>query len=254
MFDLSGKSAIITGARRGIGRSIALALAKVGADVSVSDIDLSDCEVTCREIEEKTGQRAVPAKCDVTKKDEVEATIGKAVSEFGKLDILVNNAGIAPFKPFFELTEEDWDKVLDINLKGQFLCAQAAAREMAKNKWGRIVNIASIASGQVGVGFLNLAHYCASKGGVTAMTEELALELSPQGININAIAPGVIETPMTEALLSDEKTKQGTLARIPKGRLGKPEDIAAAAVFLASNEADYITGATIFVDGGWLAG
>ena len=254
MFDLSGKSAIITGARRGIGKGIALALAEAGVDVLVSDIDLADCEAACAEIEEATGRRAVPFKCDVTKKDEVEAMVAKAVAEFGKLAILVNNAGIAPFKPFLELTEEDWDQVLDINLKGQFLCAQAAAREMAKNKWGRIINIASIASGQVGVGFLNLAHYCASKGGVTAMTEELALELSPKGINVNAIAPGVIETPMVEALLSDEATKQGILARTPKGRLGKPRDIAATAVFLASNEADYITGVTLFVDGGWLAG
>lgn len=254
MFDLSGKSAVITGARRGIGKGIALALAEAGADVLVSDIDLADCEETCREIEKKTGQKAVPFKCDVTKKDEVGVMVAKAVSEFGKLDILVNNAGIAPMKPFLELTEEDWDRTLDINLKGQFLCAQAAAREMVKNKWGRIINIASIASGQVGVGFANVAHYCASKGGVTAMTEALALELAPLGIRVNAVGPGVIETAMTEGILADEPTKQGMLARTPVGRFGKPEDVAGMVVYLASDEADFVTGATFFVDGGWLAG
>lgn len=254
MFNLSGKSAIITGARRGIGKGIALALAEAGVDVLVSDIDLAECEATCTEIEEKAGQRAVPFKCDVMKKNEVEEMVAKAVSEFGKLDILVNNAGIAPMKPFLELTEEDWDRTLDINLKGQFFCAQAAAREMAKNNWGRIINIASIASGQVGVGFVNVAHYCASKGGVTAMTEALALELAPMGIRVNAIGPGVIETKMTEGILADEKMRQGMLARTPVGRLGQPKDVAGMVVYLASDEADFVTGATFFVDGGWLAG
>ena len=254
MFNLDNKSAIITGARRGIGRGIAMALAEAGADVLVSDIDLADCEKTCREIAEKTGRRAVPFKCDVAKKDEVEAMVAKAVAEFERLDILVNNAGIAPFKPFLELTEEDWDRVLDINLKGQFLCAQAAAREMAKNKWGRIINIASIASGQVGVGFASIAHYCASKGGVVAMTEALALELAHLGIRVNAIGPGVIETKMTESILANEEIRQGMLARTIVGRFGKPADVAAAVVYLASDEADFVTGATLFVDGGWLAG
>lgn len=254
MFNLSGKSAIITGARRGIGKGIALALAQAGAGVLVSDIDLADCEATCREIEEKTGRKAIPFKCDVTKKDEVGQMVARAVAEFGKLDILVNNAGIAPFKPFLELTEEDWDRVLDINLKGQFFCAQAAAREMIKNEWGRIINIASIASGQVGVGLASIAHYCASKGGVVAMTEALAVELGPLGIRVNAVGPGVIETPMTKDMLADEKMRPGMLARIPVGRFGKPEDVAGMVVYLASDEADFVTGATFFVDGGWLAG
>jgi len=254
MFNLSGKAAVVTGARRGIGKGIALALATAGADVLISDVDLADCEAAAEEIREKTGRKVIPCKCDVTKKEEVEAMVAKAVSEFGKLDILVNNAGIAQFKPFLELTEEDWDRTIDINLKGQFLCAQAAAKEMIKNKWGRIINIASIASGQVGVGFASIAHYCASKGGVTAMTEALALELAPLGIRVNAIGPGVIETPMTKDLLGDETTKKGLLARTVVGRFGKPADIAAIAVYLASEEADFTTGATFFVDGGWLAG
>jgi NAD(P)-dependent dehydrogenase (short-subunit alcohol dehydrogenase family) len=253
MFDLSNKVAIVTGARRGIGRGIALALAKAGADVVVSDLNLEDCQKVVEEIE-ALGRKGLAVKCDVTQISEVDQLVQKTVDELGKLDILVNNAGIVEFKPFLELTEDDWDKVLEVNLKGYFLCAQAAAKEMVKNNGGRIVNIASIASGQVGIGYPQIAHYCASKGGITALTEALALELSPQGINVNAIGPGVIETEMTKGMLGDEQTKQGILMRVPKKRVGRPEDIGAAAVFFASDEADYITGATLFVDGGWLAG
>jgi NAD(P)-dependent dehydrogenase (short-subunit alcohol dehydrogenase family) len=254
MFDLDGKVAIITGARRGIGRGIALALAEAGADVVVSDISLEDCQKVVVEIE-GLGRKGLAVKCDVTQKSEVDEMIKKTVEELGKVDILVNNAGIlGESKPFLEMSEEEWDKVLAVNLKGQFLCAQAAAKEMVKNKWGRIINIASIASGQTGIGYPLIAHYCASKGGITAMTEALALELSPLGINVNAIGPGVIGTEMTRDMLADEKAKQGTLVRVPKGRVGRPEDIGAAAVFLASDEADYITGTVLVVDGGWLAG
>lgn len=254
MFNLSGKVAIVTGARRGIGKAIAQKLAEAGANVIVSDIDLKETQTTTEEIAYETGQETLAVKCDVTQKGEVEEMVRQTVEKFGKLDILVNNAGIAPFKPFLEMAEEDWDKVLDINLKGQFLCAQAAAKEMVKQKKGRIINIASIASGQVGAGFAQAAHYCASKGGIVALTEALAQELTPMGINVNAIGPGIIKTKMTEGILSDEKATQNFLARIPKGRFGKPEDVAYLAVFLASDEADYMTGATIFIDGGWTAG
>lgn len=254
MFDLTNKVAVVTGSRRGIGKGIAKALSQAGANVTVSDIDLAETQITADEIAKETGKEILAVKCDVTQKNEVEEMVAQTVTKFGKLDILVNNAGIAPFKAFLEMTEEDWDKVLDINLKGQFLCAQAAAKEMVKNNWGRIINIASIASGQVGTGFPQIAHYCASKGGVTAMTEALADELTPMGINVNAIGPGMIETAMTEGILADEQTSKAYLARIPKGRFGKPEDIGYLAVYLASDEADYITGATIFIDGGWLAG
>lgn len=254
MFDLSGKSAVVTGARRGIGKGIATALALAGADVLIADIDLAECEATAQEIQTKTGRKIIACKCDVSQKTEVEAVIAQAIAEFGKLDILVNNAGIYEPKPVLDLTEADWDRTININLKGEFLCAQAAAREMAKNKWGRIINIASIAAGQVGVGFLASAHYCASKGGITAMTEALALELAPLGIRVNAVGPGVIDTPMTKGITIDEKAKQGLLMRVPVGRLGTPEDIAGLVVYLASEEADYVTGATFFVDGGWLAG
>ncbi|HBW55783.1 MAG: 3-oxoacyl-[acyl-carrier-protein] reductase FabG (Short chain dehydrogenase SDR family), partial [Parcubacteria group bacterium GW2011_GWC1_43_61] len=166
--------------------------------------------------------------------------------------ILVNNAGIFAPKPALEITEEDWDKTININLKGEFLCAQRAAKEMAKNNWGRIINISSIASGQVGVGIEWGAHYTASKGGIIGMTETLAIELASLGINVNAIAPGAIDAPMLQSGAETEELKKYT-ERIPLKRIGKPEEVSAAVIFLASEEASYITGTTIYVDGGWLS-
>lgn len=253
MFSLKNKVAIITGARRGIGQGIALKMAEAGAKVAVTDIDEKECQAVVDEIK-KLGSEGLAIKVDVTKKEDIENAVKKTVEKFGKLDILVNNAGICwPIKPLTELTEEEWDKLIDINLKGYFLCAQAAVKEMAKNKWGRIVNIASIASGGQGIGFTNISQYAASKGGVIGLTESWADEFAPMGVNVNAICPGVIETQMVDPFLADPKGKEGFLARIPKKRLGKPEDIAVAAVFLASEEADYVTGASLVVDGGWLA-
>jgi NAD(P)-dependent dehydrogenase (short-subunit alcohol dehydrogenase family) len=247
---LSDKTAIVTGARRGIGRAIALALAREGANVVVSDISQKDCQKVVDEIE-RMGRRGLALKCDVSSSDDVEAMIRRTVAEFGRLDILVNNAGIIAYKPFLELTDEDWDKTLNVNLKGQFLCARAAGRDMVKNKKGRIINIASISSGGCGIAFPLIAHYTASKGGVVALTEALALELTPQGINVNAICPGAIDTDMAKGAKESGQLAQ-VLARIPKGRLGQPEDIASLAVFLASEESDYISGAAIVIDGGWL--
>lgn len=239
---LENRVAIVTGARRGIGRAIALALAKEGAKVVVSDINQEDCQKVVGEIE-IMGGKGLALKCDVSLKNDVDNMIRRTVSEFGKLDILVNNAGIISYKPFLELSEEGWDKTLSVNLKGQFLCAQAAAKEMIKNKWGRIVNIASISSGGCGIAFPLIAHYTASKGGVMALTEALALELTPKGINVNAICPGAINTPMAAGVKESGQLAQ-LLTRIPKGRIGQLEDIANLAVFLASEESDYITGAS----------
>ena len=253
MFSLKDKVAIVTGARRGMGRTHAIALAKAGAKVIVSDISLEDCEKVVKEIE-KAGGKALAVKCNVSEKEEVADLIKKTVKEWGKIDILVNNAGICQFKPFLELTEEDWDRTIDINLKGYFLCAQAAAKEMVKQKSGVIINIASVAMGQVGVGFNNLAHYCASKGGIAGMTEALALELGPYNIRVNAISPGMIDTPMIADFKGDPKTLEATLARVPLGRMGKPEEVSNLVLFLASGESSYITGSTIVIDGGWLAG
>jgi len=253
MFNLKGKKALVTGASRGIGRGIALALAKQGAAVAVNYRSSKDKAETVVAAIREMGCDSLAVQADVSQKEEVAVMIEKVMAELGGIDILVNNAGVAIFKSLDQLTEEDWDKTLAVNLKSQFLCTRAVAPIMEKQKWGRIINIASIASGGVGVGFLNLAHYCASKGGVVALTEELALELSPRGINVNAIGPGVIDTDMTAALKGDPKTMMGLMARIPKKRLGKPTDIGAAAAFLASEEADYITGTILYVDGGWLA-
>ncbi len=253
MNNLTGKVAIITGARRGMGRTHALALAKAGAKIVVADISLEDCQKVVEEIISQGGE-AMAIKCDVSQKAEVEEMIKKTVEKFGKIDILVNNAGIAQFKPFLELTEEDWDKTIDINLKGYFLCAQAAAKEMAKQKSGVIVNIASIAMGQVGVGFPALTHYCAAKGGIAGMTEAMALELAPYNIRVNAVAPGAIDTPMVDPLKVDPKVMEGTLARVPLHRMGKPEEVSNLVLFLASDDSSYMTGSTVVIDGGWLAG
>ena len=252
MFDLSGKVALVTGAMRGMCKAHALALASQGAAVVVTDVDEGICALVVREIEVASG-KAICVKMDVTKKDEVEAAFDAAVKEYGRLDILVNNAGIYFAKPALELTEEEWDRTIDINLKGQFLCAQRAAREMARNTWGRIINIASIASGQSGIGIPASAHYTASKGGIIGMTESLAAEWALLGVTVNAIAPGAIDTPMMAKEEMSREEMDSLLARIPMRRAGTSEEVAAMVVFLASQESSYVTGATFTVDGGWMA-
>ena len=253
MNNLNGKVAIVTGARRGMGRTHALALAKAGAKVAVADISLEECQRVVEEIA-KQGGEAMAIKCDVSKKKEVDEMVKKIVKEFGKIDILVNNAGIAQFVPFLEMTEEEWDRTLDINLKGYFLCAQACVKEMVKQKSGVIVNIASVAMGQQGVGMSNIVHYCASKGGIAGMTEALAVELAPYNIRVNAISPGMIETPMISSIKQDSKTVEAMLAKVPMRRVGKPEEVSNLVLFLASEVSSYMTGSTVIIDGGWLAG
>jgi len=250
--DLKGKVAIITGARRGMGKADALAFAKNGAKVVVSDISQEECELVVDEIK-KNGGEGLAVKCDVTNEKEIKEMVKKTVDKFGKVDILVNNAGICEFKPFLELTEEEWDKTLDINLKGYFLCAQAVAKEMVKKKSGVIINIASVVMGQMGMGMAGLAHYSASKGGIAALTKTLALEFAPYNIRVNAIAPGAIDTPMAASTKADPKVLEATLAMIPLHRMGKPEEIANTALFLSSNASSYITGSIVVVDGGWLS-
>jgi len=253
MLNLKNKVAIVTGARRGMGRTHASTLAEAGAKVVVSDISLEDCEKVVKEIEKEKGE-ALAIKCDVSKKEEVGELVKKTVDKWGKLDILVNNAGICQFKPFLELTEEEWDRTININLKGYFLCAQAAAKEMAKQKSGVIVNIASVAMGQQGIGFPNIAHYCASKGGIVGMTEALAVELAPLNIRVNVVAPGMIDTLMVDPVMKDPQQKKGILARIPMHRLADAQEVSNLVLFLASDESSYMTGSTVVVDGGWLAG
>ena len=247
--DLKNKIAIVTGSRRGIGKAIVLALAKAGAHVVVSDINLDDCNKVVEEIK-AIGKEGLAVKADISNPEEVKEMVKSTVKRFGKIDILVNNAGIYMQKSLTDATEQDFDRILDINLKGVFLCSKAVVPEMIKQGKGKIINITSIA-GQVG--FANSSAYCASKGAIINITRELALELAQYKINVNAIGPGVIETPMTKDLLEDKATKETLLANIPLSRIGKPEDIANAALFLASDNSDYITGITLFVDGGWLA-
>jgi NAD(P)-dependent dehydrogenase (short-subunit alcohol dehydrogenase family) len=242
--SFENKTAIVTGSRRGIGKGIAVALAREGCNVVISDIDQKDCEEVAEEMK-KLGVKALGIKCDVSNKADVEELFKKTVKEFGKLDILVNNAGIFPFISFKDMKETDWDKVLSVNLKSVFLCSQEAAKIIPEG--GRIITISSIASI---VGFEGLVHYCASKGGINALTRALALELAPKKITVNAIAPGYIDTPGTNVSSNEEVRKQ-TIAMIPLARTGQPEDIANAVLFLASDKTDYITGQIIIVDGGW---
>jgi len=243
MFSLEGKKALVTGGSRGIGKGIALALATQGADVAINyHANLQEAEKVVEEIKQM-GRDAFSVQADVSQKDQVVKMFAQVKEKWGKLDILVNNAGIVQFAAFEQLTEEQWDQVLVVNLKGQFLCSQEAVRLMGQG--AKIINLASIASGGVGIGFSQTAHYTASKGGVVALTENMAIDLAPKGINVNAIAPGVIETDMTREMLASEQQKAGLMARIPKRRAGKPKDIGAAA--------DYITGTVLYVDGGWLA-
>ena len=235
-----------------MGKSHALALARQGAKVAVTDINQEECQAVVDEIKSFGGE-AIALKLDVANVAEVNQVFNEVVKQFGRLDILVNNAGVYQPKPALEITEEDWDKMIDIDLKGEFLCAQRAAKEMAKNKWGRIINIASIASGGVGVGIAGGAHYTAAKGGVIGLTETLAVEWAPLGINVNAIGPGAIDTPMVAAAQIPEEAMKAMLAGVPLKRIGKSEEVSAMVVFLASEESSYVTGATFYVDGGWLA-
>ena len=254
MFELKDKIVLITGARQGMGKSHALVLAGQGAKVVVTNRGIEGCQAVVDEIISKGGE-AVCFGMDVTNKSEIDRVFDEVIKKYGRLDILVNNAGILVSKPTLEMTEEEWDKMIDINLKGQFLCAQRAAKEMAKNKWGRIINIASVASGQVGIGLADSVHYVASKGGVIGMTEALAIEWAEMGINVNAIGPGLIDTAMIREPGKELSKEYSDLIMqsIPLKRIGKPEEVSAMVVFLASEEASYVTGATFYVDGGWLA-
>jgi NAD(P)-dependent dehydrogenase (short-subunit alcohol dehydrogenase family) len=252
MFNLQGKVALVTGASSGIGWASALSLSQQGASVVVCARRRDRLENLASEINQKGG-KALAVSMDVTNKSSIDNAVAETVKKFGRLDILLNNAGVAEFKAFLEMTEADWDKTLDTNLKGYFLVAQAATREMIKNKYGRIINISSIAMGGVGVGFANIVHYCASKGGVIGFTEALADELAPMGILVNAIAPGLIESEMTTDIIKHPEQLNPMLSGVPLKRVGKAAEIGAAVVYLASDEAGYTTGSTMVVDGGWLA-
>lgn len=241
--QLRNRIAAVTGAGRGIGRVIAIELAKAGALLVIGDMDGATAEGTANEINEM-GYPAVHVQMDVTKPADAQALTGKAVQAFGRLDILVNNAGIYPSSSILDLTEAMWDLVVAVNLKGVFLCSQAAVRQMIEQGSGVVINIATVDAKMKTTGN---AHYAAAKAGVISFTRTLACEMAPYGIRVNAVAPGWVET---EALLNNPPRYQAALKQIPLNRLGKPEDVAGAVLYLVSDAASYITGEILDVNGG----
>jgi len=243
--SLSNRVAIVTGSGRGIGRAIALRLAEAGANVVVNDIgDAEPVEAVVREIK-AMGRQALPILADVSSASDVDRLVAAATSAYGRIDILVNNAGIARDQLLLRMTEEDWDRVLAVNLKSVFLGTRAVLRHMVKQRWGRIISIASI----VGiVGNPGQANYASAKAGIIGFTRTIAKEVASRGITVNAIAPGFIDTEMTQRL--KEEWKEELKKRIPLGYFGSPRDVAEAVAFLAGEEAGYITGHVLAVDGG----
>lgn len=247
---LEGKAVLVTGGDQGIGRGIALRLAQEGADVAIGfRSNKEGADDTMHEIQE-FGQKSVAIQGDVGRLEDGRKLVSEAIRQLGRIDILVNNAGLERRADFWDATEQDFDLVLNVNLKGVFFITQAVVRHLMETKRpGKIINISSV---HEELPFPHFASYCASKGGLKMLTRDLAIELAPFGITINNIAPGAIETPINTKLLNDPAKLNALLEEIPLRRLGKPEDVAGMAVFLASSDADYVTGTTFFVDGGLL--
>ena len=242
---LEGKTAVITGSARGLGKAIALKMASLGANIVLNDIASSDTLDETAEEFRSAGYNVAVTRGDVRNQDDVKAMFASAVEAFGRIDILVNNAGITKDKPMAMMSEEDWDAVLDINLKGAFLCTKFAAKQMIKQRYGRIINMASVAGRY---GNQGQANYSASKAGLIGLTKTTAKEFASRGITCNAVAPGMIQSKMTDVLPEDVKKKY--LDSIPLGRFGTPEDVAGVVAFLASDDASYVTAQVIDIDGG----
>jgi len=241
--------ALVTGAARGIGRGIAEVFAAAGADVAVNDLDhLEQAEQVAASIR-AAGRRAVTVRADVARRAEVEPMIEKVWNDLGPIDILVNNAGIETIVPFLELTDDQWTRLVDVNLRGAWLCSQVFCRRVvAEQRKASIVNIGSIQAAKVLPG---RTHYAPTKLGLEALTRNMSAEMTPQGIRVNCIHPGLIDTPMTEWVMKDPEILPIVLAQISMGRAGQPKEIGAVAAFFASDEAGYLTGQSVFVDGGW---
>jgi NAD(P)-dependent dehydrogenase (short-subunit alcohol dehydrogenase family) len=249
-FRLDGKVALVTGGSRGLGRVISEALAGAGASVALTARDLEHANSVAGAVAQATAQKVVGLRADVTRADDVRAMVDAALAAFGRLDILVNNAGINIRGPIEQLNESDWDQVIDTNLKGPWLCCRAVAEPMKRQKWGRVINVSSML-GEISMP--GRTPYCSSKGGLTLMTKTLALEWAADRINVNALCPGPFATEINTPLLSDPTVKAAVEAKIPLGRWGDPAELGPAAVFLASEAASFITGATLFIDGGYTA-
>ena len=248
---LDGKVVVVTGAGSGIGKAVAIAVAEAGADCVACELPekVTDLVPVCDEIR-TLGRRALPLPLRLPDIESIDALVAGAVAKMGRIDVLVNNAGVNIPRDALEVTEEDWDGVVDVNLKGLFFLSQRVARRMVGTGGGKIVNMAS----QNGVvGYYKRAAYCSSKAGVVNLTRVLALEWAPYKITVNAVGPTFILTPLTQATFDDPVLREDLLKRIPLGRVGQPEDVVGAVVFLASPAADLITGHTLLVDGGWTA-
>lgn len=241
---LEGKNALITGASQGIGKAVAMGMATEGANIGIADINMESAESAAREVS-ALGVKSVAIKMDVSKQDEVTNAFGTFTKELGKLDVLVNNAGITKDTVLLRMKEEDWDAVLNVNLKGSFLCSKEAVKIMAKQRTGKIISISSVVAF---MGNPGQANYSSSKAGLIGLTKTIAKEYAGRGIRANAIAPGFIQTAMTDVL--SDTVKEEMKKAIPLGEFGTPDDITNAAIFLASDESDYITGQIIHVNGG----
>jgi len=248
-FSLEDKLAIVTGAGRGLGRGFAVALAEAGANVICTGRNMALLEETVAQIR-NAGGKAEAVRADVSVTSEMQKAIDAVVERYNRLDILVNNAGTEIAKEIWDVTEQDYDTIMNINLKGLYFAARAAAHHMVRQRRGKIINVGSLAS-QIGIAGSTV--YSASKGGVLQFTRALAVELAPYKVQVNAIGPGYFRTDLTEPFFQDPEHRRWIEQRIPMGRIGTPEDLAATVIFLASSGSDYITGQIIYVDGGWLA-
>lgn len=249
LFNLHGKTALVTGASKGIGKEIALLLANNGANVGLVARNEEELQAVAKEVE-AIGGKALSIPFDLTKTKEIPSMIKTIHDKFGSIDILINNAGTNVPKPMNEITEDDWDKVMDVNLKSVFFTTQAVGEYMKEQQSGKVINVSSQLAF---VGHNNRSVYSSSKGGITQLTKSLAIEWAPYNINVNAIAPTFVETSMTKEVFKDEKLKEEVLSKIPLGRIAKPKDLYGAFIYLSSNAADMVTGHTILVDGGWTA-